>query len=115
MNAQKESLKNSSGVPQAHKKVCDENERNKQIRKNDARIKMFHGRKPFIMPIPKTSETDLHEFWVNNYGYNEGTICLVNGRISAKGMVFRVWAHEQVPLNSQWLVLRIGSTNFLHC
>ena len=23
--------------------------------------------------------------------------------------------HERVPLNSQWLVLRIGGTNLLHC
>ena len=42
-------------------------------------------------------------------------ICLVNGQISTKGMVFRAWAHEQVPLNSQWLVLRIGGADFLHC
>ena len=27
-------------------------------------------------------------------------------------MIFRVWAHEPVPLNLQWLVLRI---DFLHC
>ena len=37
VNVQKESLKKTSGVhakfPQAHKKVCDENERNKQTRK----------------------------------------------------------------------------------
>ena len=30
-------------------------------------------------------------------------------------MVVRMWAYEQVPLNSQWLVLRIGDTDFLHC
>ena len=45
VNAQKESLKNyfqgSRKLSHAHKKVCDENERNKQTRKNDARIKMF--------------------------------------------------------------------------
>ena len=29
-------------------------------------------------------------------------------------MVFRVWAHERAPLNPQWLVLRIGGTDFLH-
>ena len=23
--------------------------------------------------------------------------------------------HERVPLNSQWLLLRIGGTDFLHC
>ena len=30
-------------------------------------------------------------------------------------MVFRVWAHERAPLNLQWLVLRIGGADFLHC
>ena len=30
-------------------------------------------------------------------------------------MVFRAWVHERVPLNSQWLVLRIGCADFLHC
>ena len=30
-------------------------------------------------------------------------------------MVFRVWADKRVPLNLQWLVLRIGGANFLHC
>ena len=41
VNVQKESLKKTSGVhaklPQAHEKVCDENERNKE--KNDRRLK----------------------------------------------------------------------------
>ena len=30
-------------------------------------------------------------------------------------MVFQAWAHERAPLNSQWLVLRIGGADFLHC
>ena len=29
------------------------------------------------MPIQETSENDLHELWVNNYGYNESTIYLL--------------------------------------
>ena len=37
VNVQKESLKKTSGIhaklPQAHEKVCDENERNKQTKK----------------------------------------------------------------------------------
>ena len=47
VNAQKESLKKnfrgSRKLPHAHEKVCDENERNKQRnkKKNDARVKMF--------------------------------------------------------------------------
>ena len=42
VNVQKESLKKTSGVhaklPQAHEKVCDENERNKQTNKEK-----YHG------------------------------------------------------------------------
>ena len=34
--------------------------------------------------------------------------------MGAKGMVFRAWAHERAPLNSQWLVLRIDGADFLH-
>ena len=33
VNAQKESLKKTSGVPQAHEKVCNENETKKQEKK----------------------------------------------------------------------------------
>ena len=29
--------------------------------------------------IQKTGENDLHELLVNDCGYNEGTICVVNG------------------------------------
>ena len=53
------------------------------------------------MPIQNTGENDLHELQGNDHGYNEGTICLVKGGIGAKGMVFQVWAHKQVPLNLQ--------------
>ena len=35
--------------------------------------------------------------------------------MGAKGMAFRAWVPEQVPLDSQWLVLRIGGADFLHC
>ena len=49
VNAQKESLKKyfrgSRKLPQAHEKVCDENEtkkqRKKQRKKNDVRVKRF--------------------------------------------------------------------------
>ena len=41
VNVQKESLKKLPGFPQAHKKVCDENERNKQRKKIDRRLKYF--------------------------------------------------------------------------
>ena len=67
------------------------------------------------MPKQKTGENDLHELLGNHCGYNEGIISVVNGRISVNRMVFRSWAHERASLNSQWLVLRIGGTDFLHC
>ena len=45
VNAQKESLKKyfrgSRKLPQAHEKVCDENETKKQRIKNDVRVKRF--------------------------------------------------------------------------
>ena len=47
VNAQKESLKKyfrgSRKLPQAHEKVCDENERNKERKKNDGHLKYFCG------------------------------------------------------------------------
>ena len=81
VNAQKESLKKyfrgSRKLPQAHEKVCDENETKKQTKKQrkkrHVRKKVFGGRKPFIRRAQRTGENDLDS------GYNEGTICLVNG------------------------------------
>ena len=54
------------------KKVYDENETKKKT------MYVIHGRKPFITPIQEIDESDLHKLQVNDYGYNEGTICLVN-------------------------------------
>ena len=84
-------------------------------KKRHARKNLIHGRKPFIIPKQITSENDLHELLGNDCGYNEGTICVVSRYISVKRMVFRAWVHKQPPLNSQWLVLRIGGADFLHC
>ena len=83
VNAQKESLKKylrgSRKLPQAHEKVCDENETKKQRKKRRARKKVFGGRKPFIRRAQRTGENDLNKLRANDSGYNEGTICLVNG------------------------------------
>ena len=83
VNAQKEKIFwGSRKLPQAHKKVCDENESRimSRIRKKRRTCKyVIHGRKPFIMPKQKTSENNLHELLGNDCGYNEGTICVVNG------------------------------------
>ena len=40
---------------------------------------IIDGRKPFIRHIQKNVENDLHKLQVNDYEYNKGTICLVNG------------------------------------
>ena len=80
VSSQKESLKKyfrgSRKLPQAHEKVCDENETKKQ---NDTRKNVIDGRKHFIGRLRKTDENDLDKLRVNNSGHNEGTICLVNG------------------------------------
>ena len=52
---------------------------------------------------------------VNDSGHNEDIICLVNRSMGVKGMVFEAWTHKQVPLNLQWMALRINGTNFLQC
>ena len=54
-----------------------------RIRKRRARKNIIHRRKPFIAPIQETSENDQHQLRENDCGYNEGTICLVNGLTSA--------------------------------
>ena len=81
VNAQKEkNFRGSRKLPQAHKKVCEMKQTNKLTKKKRRTHKNFiEGRKPFITPIQNTGENDLHELLGNDYGYNEGTICLVNG------------------------------------
>ena len=108
VNAQKEKTSRvHAGSRKPTKKVYDENERNKQTRKKrHVRKNYIHGR---------TGGNDLHERRGDDYGYNKGTICLLSGLIGVKWMVFRVWVHKRVPLNSQWLVLGIGGADFLHC
>ena len=69
----------------------------------------------FIGRLHKTGEDDWDKLWANDSGHNEGIICLVNGWMGAGGMVFRAWVYKRMPLNSQWLVLRFGSVDFLHC
>ena len=81
MNVQKESLKKASGIhaklPQAHKKVCDENERNKEKKRWAPKI-FFDERKEFIRRVRKTRVMDIKQLQINDSSYIEGTICLVN-------------------------------------
>ena len=118
VNALKEKIfRGSRKLPQAHEKGVRWKWRKKETRKKKrrARKNVFCGRKWFINHTRGTGETHRYEALVNDSWYNEGTICLVNGRICTEGMVIRAWAHERSPLNSQWLVLRIGDADFLHC
>ena len=66
VNVQKESLKKLLGftqssrkLPQAHEKVCDENERKKQRKKRRAPKIFFDGRKEFIRRVRKTRVMDI--------------------------------------------------------
>ena len=92
------------------------NKETKKQRKKKRRAckNIIDGRRPFIRDARKTRAMDINQLQTNDYWYNKGTICLVSGWVSAKGMVFRAWAHERAPLNSQWLVLRIDGADFLH-
>ena len=71
VNVQKEkTIRGSRKLPQAHKKVCDENETNKQTNKEEekrrARRNVIDGRKPFIRHTQRTGENDLNKLRVNN-------------------------------------------------
>ena len=67
VNAQKEKIfRGSRKLPQAHEKVCDENERRRK-KKRHARKNYIHGRKPFITLIIRNCESDLHEPQGNDY------------------------------------------------
>ena len=51
---------------QAHKKVCDENERKKQRRKNDVHKNVVDGRREFIGRMWKSSIIDSKELQVDD-------------------------------------------------
>ena len=91
VNAQKESLKKYfrglRKLPQAHEKVCDENETKKQTKKQRNKekktmcaLKGFWWKEALYKArAQRTGENDLDKLQANDSGYNEGTICLVNG------------------------------------
>ena len=84
MNAQKESLKKTSGV---HTNSCKPTkkcamkmkvlERNKEKKRQASKI-FFDGRKEFIRRVQKTCVMDIKQLQVNDSSYIEGIICLVN-------------------------------------
>ena len=111
----KRKLPGFTQAPTSPRKKCAMKMKETRIRKRRARKNIIHRRKSFIVPIQEISENDLHEPLGDDCGYDEGTICLVGGLIVGREMVFRAWAHKRTPLNSQWLVLRIGGAKFCHC
>ena len=69
----------SHKTPAGPRKMCDENETNKETKKrNDGCLKYFDGRKEFIRHVRKTRVMDIKRLQVNDSLYIEGTICLVN-------------------------------------
>ena len=73
VNAQTEkNFRGSRKLLQAHEKMCDEMKQTRKKRRVHKNV--IHGRKPFITPLQKTGENDLHELLGNDCGYTEGTI-----------------------------------------
>ena len=73
VNAQKENLKKyfwgSWELPQAHEKVCDEYERNKQTKKKKTTgaKNVFVGRKEFIRLMQKARVINIKRLQLNNF------------------------------------------------
>ena len=102
-------------IASSHKpmiKVCDENETRK---KRQAPKIFFDGRKEFIRRVWKARAMDIKRLQVKDFWYVNWRYYLFSKWVNrCQGDDFWAWAHERVPLNSQWLVLRIGSAEFLH-
>ena len=73
VNAQKENLKKYfrglHKLPQAYEKCAMKIK--EQTKKRHTYKSVIHGRKPFIMPIPKPDENDLYELQVNDSEYTK--------------------------------------------
>ena len=62
VNAQKEeNFRGSRKLPQAHEKVCDENERKKEEKKRRALKNVIDGRRAFIGSVCKSGMIDCKE------------------------------------------------------
>ena len=60
-------------------KMKETNKQRNKNKKRHARKNVIDGRKHYIGRLQKTGEKDRDKLRVNDYGHNEGTICLVNG------------------------------------
>ena len=81
MNAQKESLKKTSGVHTNSRKPtkkCAMKMKVELEKKRRVPKIYFDGRKEFISRVQKTRVMDIKRLQVNDSSYIEGTICLVN-------------------------------------
>ena len=67
----------------------------KERKKRQPRKNFFDDRRDFVWLLQKLDITDVDELQVNNSSHTKGTICLVNGGMGAKRMVFQAWAHER--------------------
>ena len=76
------------------RKVCDENETNKERRKNDGRVKFFYCMKGGL--YQKTGWSDFDELRVTDSTLNEGTNSLINERKGAGQMVRRVLSQNEL-------------------
>ena len=60
-------FRGSRKLLQAHEKVCDENETNKQRKKNDTRVKnIIDGRRAFIRYTQKTCAMDINQLQIDD-------------------------------------------------
>ena len=84
----------SRKLPQAHKKVCDEINK-----KNDMRVKILLMEGSTLLgeyeKLVKTISTNFSSMILDIMKIL--AICLVNGWIGAKQMVFWAWAHKWAP------------------
>ena len=71
-------LQGSCKLPQAHEKVCNENERKIVEEKRCTHKDVFNGSEEFIRHLWKGHVMDINEPQVNDSSYNEGNICFVN-------------------------------------
>ena len=84
-------FQDSRKLPQAHKKCAmkmKETSKQRNKKKQCACKNIIEGRKHFIGCLQKTGENNWDKLRDNDSGHNEGTTCLVNGQMGARGMVF---------------------------
>ena len=123
MNAQKEFEKVLPGFTQAPaspQKGCAMKMKETRKKQRAHKMLLMTGNH-FISCIQRISEKGLNKLQINDSEDNKGTTYSFSKRLHGcqgdgfSSMVFQAWAHEQAPLNSQWLVLWIGGANFLRC